>query len=372
MNGWNEDNFLEKMMPLVEKSYGGAADCPTVEILGAAADGSAPDAVRAAVSNHTAHCVRCADLLARLSEFHHGTAATESEWRDTQKRLDARMRDFLTAGQPACEPMRTRSPWWDLSWMLVPIALAVVLMVWMPKVTYRRPPAVASVKSPAAAAQDKPSPGIASLAAAKDRPETPPPANATPAPAASDPTPEPEQTAAAQPPENPPAAEPEPAAAPRPAESSSPAFAPVVATAAGQNTPSRQAPPQESAPAWVRLNAGTRVWILLQSTSPESNGGFTFRGVVLLPVTQGGTVLLDRETRVVGAGRVDQGRTTIRIAEFEWQGTRYRLRGGPVAARSPQPGSGPVVTFNAGQVLETWLASPSIYEKVRGGRVPEG
>jgi hypothetical protein len=106
------------------------------------------------------------------------------------------------------------------------------------------------------------------------------------------------------------------------------------------------------------------VWILLQSTSPETSGGFRFNGMVLLPVTQGGAVLLDRETRVVGTGKVNQGRTTIRIAEFVWHGTRYRLRSSPVAAHTPGPGAGPAVEFNAGQVLETWLATPSIYEKV--------
>jgi hypothetical protein len=110
---------------------------------------------------------------------------------------------------------------------------------------------------------------------------------------------------------------------------------------------------------------------LLQSTSPEPGGGFQFRGVVLLPVTQGGSVLLDRETRVVGTGKVDQGRTTIRIAEFVWNGTRYRLRGVPMApARGP--GSGPAIEFNAGQVLETWLATPSTYERVQAADAPQG
>jgi hypothetical protein len=94
--------------------------------------------------------------------------------------------------------------------------------------------------------------------------------------------------------------------------------------------------------------------------------------MVLLPVTQGASVLLDRETRVVGTGTVNQGRTTIRIAEFEWHGTRYRLRTGAVAASASGSGTGRAVEFNAGQVLETFLASASIYEKLPGGAVPQG
>jgi len=133
------------------------------------------------------------------------------------------------------------------------------------------------------------------------------------------------------------------------------------------------APQPAASPAYVRINAGTRVWILLKSTSPQTNGDFRFRGMVLLPVTQAGAVLLDRETEVVGIGKVSQGRTTIRIVEFVWQGARYKLRGAAGAMNTPGPGAGPAVEFNAGQVLETWLAAVSTYERVPGDGVrPQG
>jgi len=284
------------------------------------------------------------------------------------------MREFLAQpGRPARRAVR--SPWWSLSWALVPIAAAAMLILLLPKVTIPRRKTLQSVEArlPAMPALDKPSPGIPSQPAAQE----PAQASLTTAETPVNPPPQPLETAgnvlpvpatATPEPDTHPESEAEPG--PSPAHSMAPGFAPVVATAAGQpSRPEPAAPPP--APAFVRINAGTRVWILLQSTSPAANGGFAFKGMVLLPVTEGGTVLLDRETRVVGTGKVDQGRTTIRIAEFVWQGTRYRLRRAPQAPASRSPGSGPAVEFNAGQVLETWMAVPSIYEKVQGN-APKG
>jgi hypothetical protein len=51
-------------------------------------------------------------------------------------------------------------------------------------------------------------------------------------------------------------------------------------------------------------------------------------------------------------------------------GARYKLRGAAAAMNSSTPGTCPAVEFNAGQVLETWLASVSIYEIVPGADAP--
>jgi hypothetical protein len=161
----------------------------------------------------------------------------------------------------------------------------------------------------------------------------------------------------------------EPRVPPAPPSAHVSAAAARTAAFSPQADPSDTPPPP---PASVRIDAGTRVWILLKSTNPQNNGGFEFRGVVLLPVTHDGGVVLDQQAEVFGIGRVDQGRTSVRIMEFVWRGARYRLRG-PSGATAKESGAGPVVEFNAGQVLETWLASVSTYEKVPGDAArPQG
>jgi hypothetical protein len=371
MSGWNEDNFLEKMMPLLAKNPD-AATCPDEQILGAVADGAAPPEVRYAVEIHTAGCAACAELMRRLSEFQPvAPARAKREWCQVERRLDGRMNEFL-----GIAPRERRSAWWALGWALAPVVAAAVVILWVPKPTAPAKTRIVEVEPIASArvASDKPAPGVVTLAdktaAASSAPA---PAAATPAPQTPAPPPlEPVETASTPAPVAQPdaATQPEVAAGPAPTRSAAPAFAPVVATTAG-GQPGQPEPPAAPSPAYIHINAGTRVWILLQSTSPGTNGGFTFRGMVLLPVTQGGATLLDRETQVVGTGIVNQGRTTIRIAEFVWQGIRYRLRGSP-AGRSSGPGAGPAVEFSSGQVLETWLASPSIYEKVAAATVPQG
>jgi hypothetical protein len=372
MSGWNEENFLEKMMPLLEKKQGAPGACPDAEMLCAAADGAAPQPIREAIETHAARCPSCADLLRRLGQFSPAYAmpGLEREWRQTEKRLDSRMTEFL--GAPVGRPR-----WWKTGWMLVPIAAAATLVLVLPKAPTKphlAPVAGSPVLPPSSMIQDKPAPGVANLSASKERTDLPPaPAKITTEPPAPTPVDTAAVPAAAPEPTDAPAPESDTPSEPAPVHSLSRGFAPVVNTAGGQAAqPAQAPPPPPPSPAAVRINAGTRVWILLQSTSPETGGGFTFKGMVLLPVTQDGAVLLDRETRVVGTGKVSQGRTTIRIAEFVWHGMRYRLRGAPLAVHAPGPGSGPAVQFNAGQVLETWLASPSTYEKVPGGSPPQG
>jgi hypothetical protein len=353
-------------MPLLAKDYE-TEPCPDARILAAVADGVAPHEVRYAVEMHAAGCAGCADLMRRVGEFQpFEPGGARREWRQVQKRLDSRMQEFL-----GTELRNQRSTWWTLAWALAPIAAAAVVIFWIPKAT--APSRIKTIEvEPIAhsrAAADKPSPGVvtpvdktaaitavpAPRAAAALGPKTPDSGREVveTSPASSI---EPEARKA------------QTAVEPAPAHSAAPAFAPITTTAAGQ--PGQPEPSAAPSPAYIHINAGTRVWILLQSTSPATNGAFTFRGMVLLPVTQGGAILLDRETRVVGTGMVNQGRNTIRITEFVWHGIRDRLRGS-LEGRPSGPGTGPAVQFSAGQVLETWLAFPSIYEQAVGSPAPQ-
>ena len=126
------------------------------------------------------------------------------------------------------------------------------------------------------------------------------------------------------------------------------------------------------APPVIRLDAGTRVWITLRSVRPRADGVSEFRGVVLLPVTQSGATLLGRNTEVSGTMTVTNGKRSVQILEFLSAGAHYRLSGATGEANLRLLGAGEVVQFDAGRVLETWMATVSTYEKQSGeSRPPE-
>ena len=88
MSGWNEDSFLEEIMPLLKQKQG-PEWCPNAETVCAVIDGSASDALRDAFAGHTAQCPACANLYERLRNFDRpGPPEQERQWQQTEKRLD--------------------------------------------------------------------------------------------------------------------------------------------------------------------------------------------------------------------------------------------------------------------------------------------
>lgn len=150
---------------------------------------------------------------------------------------------------------------------------------------------------------------------------------------------------------------------------------------AASRTPSGGAFPREARaglpiapplPHEIKLGAGTRVWIALKSIHPRADGVSEFRGVVLLPVTQAGAVLLGRNAEVSGTIALRKGKKSVQLMGFLWSGTHYRLRSANGEASLRLLGAGEAVEFDAGRVLETWMASESTYEKLSGeGPTPE-
>jgi hypothetical protein len=114
----------------------------------------------------------------------------------------------------------------------------------------------------------------------------------------------------------------------------------------------------------IRLEAGTRVWIVLKSVRPRADGVSEFHGAVLLPVTQSGAVLLARNAEVSGTMTVRNGKKSVQILGFLSTGAQYRLRGARGEANLRLLGAGEAVEFDAGRVVETWMASASTYEKL--------
>ncbi len=123
-------------------------------------------------------------------------------------------------------------------------------------------------------------------------------------------------------------------------------------------------PPRPSPPSLIRIESGTRVWIRLKSISRTTNGEFEFQGNVLLPVTQAGLILLDRNTEVNGTGKASQDRTSLRITEIVSSDGSYRLKDGGGALNMQASGAGGAVRFDSGHVYELWLGLASTYERI--------
>jgi len=145
-------------------------------------------------------------------------------------------------------------------------------------------------------------------------------------------------------------------------------FAPVVSSRSAAESVSKAKGEQPSpilAPTEISLEVGTRVWISLKSIRQRADGSSEFSGGLLLPVMQSGAVVLERNTQISGIVSVRQGKTAVQITEFSSNVARYRLKGigGEVNTHS---GAGRAVSFDAGKVLETWIASTSIF-----GKLPE-
>ncbi len=126
------------------------------------------------------------------------------------------------------------------------------------------------------------------------------------------------------------------------------------------NVPSIAGFPRSMAPRTVQLPGGTRVWLSLISMDSLQEGRFRFHASLLLPVTQSGTVLLDKGAEVTGLGQTIAGQTSIQITEIVNRAQRYKpsLTSSKGASASA---SGKALRFQSGQVLEMWLDSASTF-----------
>jgi len=321
---WNEDNFLEKL-----------ASAPSPQAMAA----------------HRAACPECRDLARRLERFDDPPdAGLDAGWQQTEARLDSWLENFLPPHRTAGR--RARRTW---SWALAAAAtIALIAGAFVAgRVSVPRP-APARAVVPRASRPSPPQPILAE--AVPMAPRTP----ARPIP----PTARPAAPGRATPPAAPVPDAPAPVSV----------TVPVVPARELAPQPAAKAEPRRPIPATpaIRLDAGTRVWIALKSVRPLGNGESRFRGVVLLPVRQSGTVLLGRNTEVFGHMTLTNGKRSVKILEFLSPEAHYTLRGASGVANLRLLGAGEVVEFDAGRVLETWMESGSTYERTPGeSRPPE-
>jgi hypothetical protein len=362
MSGWNEDNFLEKLLAEVRQQRGAEPDpCPDAETLCAVLEGEAPAPLTKQVREHLRHCLDCRELQSRLLSFDTGTSPEpEAAWKETRKRLDNWLEGFLRSEAanlgaakstaPSRKGARAETFWrplisWKVAWGLGVVALLVLIAngVLVLELRRGRPPQVQVAARPAvsqrqpANAQPSEKPVVgAPLVGARAKPEQGLPQVAERLPSVpQSPFGQGRGASGGQ------------VAAPLP---SSP---PLNAAAA---------PATEPRPS-LRIEPGAHLLIVLSSVQRLPNESFQFRGTLLLPVPQAGPVSLDRGAEVIGAGTMSQGRTSLAVTEFVVQGARYTLKGGNGAMRAQTPGVGGVVQFDRSQVLEMWPACPSVYEK---------
>ena len=455
MTEWNEDNFLEKITPLLGRSVGRAL-CSEASALSAVAGGQASEIVKKAIAVHTLGCPTCTDLQRRLERFDDpALAGDDAEWGQTEKRLDNWLQSFLASDAAVHRKRdRTRSSrllrWWKsltnpiivrrFRLALVPAGtLALVICSFLAgRVSVLRSPQVGSevmslkrlptTVAPSSAvteqraSETKPTgkshltqasrtqskPGEETAVAARANGRIGPQAASPAAPHESAgangivaPTPDPHgnsEVASISSPVEPPTligssapdagsgrtietaetsatAHSVAQAAPRPhsARRATPSgMASLVASRGVASAPEERAEPLPTtpAPAVITLDAGTRVWIALRAIRPKVEGVSDFRGAVLLPVTRSGAVLLGRNVEVSGTVIVRNGKRSVQILEFVSTGAHYRLRSASGEANLRLLGAGEAVEFDAGRVLETWMAAASVYERVPGESRP--
>ena len=117
MSDWNEDNFLEEIMPLLSTKPS-TDSCPDAETICSVIDGEASHALGEAVTAHAARCPLCAQFEQRLRSFDRAIPLRdESEWREAGKRLDNWVEVFLAssatvAGEAVAERTPRFNRWW--------------------------------------------------------------------------------------------------------------------------------------------------------------------------------------------------------------------------------------------------------------------
>ena len=94
MSGWNEDNFLERLMPQLH-SVQPSTECPDPETVYSAICRETSDGEREAIVAHVASCHDCAQLYERLHNFNQPPDQPGPEWEKVEQRLDLWLQNMI-------------------------------------------------------------------------------------------------------------------------------------------------------------------------------------------------------------------------------------------------------------------------------------
>ena len=406
MNSFNENDFLERLMPHLQQEVNLAPSrCPDADTICAIADGEASEWIRGVFAEHLTQCPRCSELYKRVRAVDSSSIAEQDiDWTSVEKRLGNWFEAFIASKasvqrQQSNMSLRSRrNKFWEVvtAWRIpLAVSFAGVLVLVAAGLLFRRPP-VASQQT--AAQTILPPHPVASSAQQTSTPAKPSAIPNTPLAAKGSTSPEDlgvqRGTISDRLTELGPAIAPEVASRtssfPIDPRSQAPAAASTgenrTVADAQQRTQSRAgtkaaalvsqyprpAPNTKlgisagaalKLPASFQLESGTRLWISLRTIDRHSDGHFTFAGTLLLPVTQAKSIRLDQRTEIEGAGSVSQKKVSVVIAKLIVQGVPYAVANAPVEPHSSGAG-GNAVQFDSGQVLEMWLASTSVFARV--------
>jgi hypothetical protein len=144
MTSWNEDNFLERIMPYWRRGNPKRHGCPTSASLSAFVANELGASERDAMAAHLGRCSECTALHDRLVSFSQVLLTVQDlEWKNAEKRLGNWMEDFLRS-QPgatlkqsemetAADSTRSerKRKWflsWEIQWALGAVTgLAIVM-----------------------------------------------------------------------------------------------------------------------------------------------------------------------------------------------------------------------------------------------------
>jgi hypothetical protein len=407
MNSWNENNFLDRLMPhLQQKFYADRNHCPEADTICAVVDGEASAWIQSVFAEHLTQCPQCSELYRRMCAANSSSIPEQdAEWTSTEKRLGNWFDAFLASKTPVHRQQLAKSSrsgrrnfWEAITAWRIPLAVSAagVLVLVAAGLLIRRPPVAPQPIAEQRILQPQ------SAAVPTPQTSTPPKPSATisntPLVAKGNTSPEnlggKHGTASARLPEPGAATGDEIARGATPTLTDPSLSAPVAKADENRNANAKLRPPPSggtkaaalvspsspSAPAGAkaslsagatpklpisfRLESGTRLWISLRSVDRQSDGNFRFVGTLLLPVSQGGSIRLDRGTEVHGTGSANQKQVSVVIGKLVVQGVPYAVTSAPLEARPP--GSGIAVQFNSGQELEMWLASTSVFARAPG------
>ena len=391
MTGWNEDNFLEKLMAQARQQGGAERDpCPDAQTLSAVLEGEAPAAIGDRVREHLRHCPGCTELQSRLLNFDAETSPEpEAVWNETRKRLDNWLEGSLRSEAANLRTAKSTAPWrkgvrwetfwrplisWKVAWGLAAVALLVFIAegVVVMELRRARPPEVQ-----VAARGKVPQEQGANAQASESQVE-----KGGPGKGINEPLKAPHQHGLPQVERHPAVGAPLvgalteqehglPQAAGRPPSKQRALYGEKANAPGGQVAePLPSSPPLNAAaapapapPPSLRIESGVHLLIALSSVEQLPDGSFQFQGTLSQAVPQTGPVFLARGAEVIGAGTTSQGETTLTVTEIVVGGSRYTLKSGSGAMKAQTLGAEGPVQFDRSKALEMWPLSPAVYEK---------
>ena len=321
MMNWNENNFLERLMPYLKPGdRGGAGACPDPETLNAFSEGTLASKNRNAVQVHLDGCHACGQLFDRLKDF--GTSSvplSEDEWRNTEKRLNNWMQTLLKPGSTL--PSRSSSVqhvyiWWNpKGWLSTPTlgyalagTLGLALVVGIAVSGLRRQGEHSQVGSTrhqgTAPSSETTQTGTNSISSGIQRKKV-------------EGLQEPNSTASIAPTAI--------------AKSAMPKMGPLrkdedIVRLKGEpwQTPLSAISPQTSPPDQgfsalreVRIQAGSGILLVVDSVTSQPGGHFSFKGHLSQPLVQDDKTVLPTSSLVVASGLVFGGETSLWVSEIQ-------------------------------------------------------